>query len=249
MAFIPPRVLNPGGSPQKTTRAAGGVSGSGPTTHSLGIPPAGRVRLAAVGATQFVEAWVDGPVLPTESGYGGWTVVPAEGAKGTLEFSGTEPQRWTLPLKLDGWSAQEDLQEQWDLLLSLAAEQGYDPPPQVRLAGTVPHDLSSRAWVIEKPAPGSERLINEGNQLLRAQITLDLIEAVFARNIASPLKQAQRSAKGSHSSHTIRARSGDTLVSIAARELGNPERWRDLMKLNGGLQPDNVKPGQSIRLP
>lgn len=219
------------------------------TTTSLGQPPAGRVRIAAVGGAQFVEAWVDGPVLPTESGYGGWSVTDVEGGKGTLEFSGTEPERWVLPLKLDGWSSGEDLQAMWDLLLSFAKEQGFDPPPQVRLAGTIPPDLSARAWIIEKPVPGSERLTNEGNQLLRAEVTLNLIEASFSRNIASPLKQAQRAAKGGHSSRTIKARSGDTLVSIAARELGNPERWRDISKLNGGLQPDNVRAGQKIKLP
>jgi LysM repeat protein len=247
MAVTPPKIVRV--TKQKTTRAAGTVSGSGPTTASLGVPQAGRVRIAAVGAARFVEAWVDGPVVPTESGYGGWTVVEAEGAKGTLEFSGTEPQRWTVPLKLDGWSTGENLQDAWDLLLSLASEQGYDPPPQVRLAGTIPPDLSSRAWVIEKPVPGSERLTNQGNELLRAQVTLNLIEASFARNIASPIKQAQRAVKGAHPSRTIRARAGDTLVSIASRELGNPERWRDISKLNGGRQPDNVKAGQKIKLP
>jgi hypothetical protein len=247
MTLIPPRVVSSHAQP--STRAAGTVSSSGSTTNSLGQPPAGRVRIAAVGAAQFVEAWVDGPVLPTESGYGGWSVVPIEGAKGTLEFSGVDPERWTLPLKLDGWSSGEDLQAQWDLLLSLAKEQGYDPPPQVRLAGTIPPDLSARAWVIEKPVPGAERLTNEGNQLLRAEVVLNLIEASFSRNIASPLKQAQHAVKGAHSSRTIRARAGDTLVSIAARELGNPEKWRDISKLNGGLQPDNVKAGQRIHLP
>jgi hypothetical protein len=244
---IPPRVVR--SFPQKPTKAAGTVSSAGPTTVSLGTPQPGRVRIAAVGAAQFVEAWVDGPVLPTESGFGGWEVVPAEGAKGTLEFAGVDPERWTLPLKLDGWSSGEDLQAQWDLLMSLAKEQGYQPPPQVRLAGTIPPDLSARAWVIEKPVPGAERLINEGNQLLRAEVTLNLIEASFPHNVASPLKQAQRSSQGASSSRTIRARNGDTLVSIAARELGNPEKWRDISKLNGGLQPDNVKAGQPIKLP
>jgi hypothetical protein len=219
------------------------------TDNFPGRPPVGRVRLAAVGGRRYVEAWVDGPVLPTDSGYGGWTVVPVEGAKGTLEFAGLEPQRWTLPVKLDGWSAGDDLQDDWDLLMSFADLQGDDPPPQVKLTGTLPPALTSRAWIIEKPAPGSERLTNEHNHLLRAQVTLNLIEASFSRNIASPLKQAQRNGKGGHAARTIRARANDTLVSIASRELRNPERWRDISRLNGGLQPDNVKPGQKIRLP
>jgi hypothetical protein len=243
----PPTVI--GSFPQPTTGGAPDPTAVGSTKPSLGVPPVGRVRIAAVGDGRFVEAWVDGPVLPTESGYGGWNVVPAEGAEGTLEYAGVDPERWTLPLKLDAWSSGEDLQPVWDLLMSFASQQGDDPPPQVRMAGTIPPGLNARAWIIEKPVPGSERLTNQHNQLLRAQVTLNLIKASFARNIASPLKQAQRAAKGAHSSRTIRARAGDTLVSIAARELGNPLKWRDISKLNGGLQPDNVKAGQRIKLP
>lgn len=220
---------------------------AGSTAASLGAPvEAGRVRIGAVGSTGYVECWVDGPVMPGESG--GWQVVNREGAEGTLEYTGSDPPRWTVPVMLDGWVSGDDLSNAWGDLMALLEPDSGQPPPQVRLAGAVPHTVASRAWVIEKQVPGSERLINEGNDLLRAQTTLTIIQALFGKDIASPLKQAVKAAKG-HSSRTIKARSGDTLVSIAARELGDPEKWRELSKLNGGIQPDNIKAGQKVKLP
>jgi nucleoid-associated protein YgaU len=241
---VPPKVI--GSRPQPTTGATRAVPKTGSTTTSLGAPAeAGRARIAAVGSTSFVEFWVDGPILPSESG--GWQVVDREGAEGTLEYAGEDPPRWTVPVMLDGFVAGVDLTDQWNALLALLEPEG-DRPPEVRLAGAVPRAVASRAFVIEKQVPGSERLTNAGNDLLRAQTVVTIIRASFGKDIASPIKQAVKAAKG-HSSRTIRARSGDTLVSIAARELGDPEKWRELSKLNGGLQPDNVKAGQKVKLP
>jgi nucleoid-associated protein YgaU len=41
----------------------------------------------------------------------------------------------------------------------------------------------------------------------------------------------------------------DTLYSIARRELGNPKRWPEIAELNLGLTPENLKAGQTIKLP
>jgi nucleoid-associated protein YgaU len=42
--------------------------------------------------------------------------------------------------------------------------------------------------------------------------------------------------------------SGDTLSAIAARYLGNESRWKELVKLNPGLDPKNLKLGQQVRV-
>jgi nucleoid-associated protein YgaU len=209
---------------------------------------AGRVRMTAKGSTQPIDAWVDGPVLPTDSGYGGWVVIPREGREGTVEYQGVEPKRWVLPIKLDGWADGTNLQADWDAILALAELQGSKPPPRVLFSGTVPPALSKRAWLIEKPDFGTEQLVDSNNRLLRGQITLNLLAPNSATDIASPVRQAI--AKGnSKSVRSIHARRGDTFVSIAARALGDPERWREISSLNGGRQPDNVKAGELIRLP
>lgn len=42
---------------------------------------------------------------------------------------------------------------------------------------------------------------------------------------------------------------GDTLWSIATRELGSGKRWTEISDLNDGLQPKALKTGQTITLP
>jgi len=42
---------------------------------------------------------------------------------------------------------------------------------------------------------------------------------------------------------------GDTLWSIAVRELGNGQRWREISALNPGLNPNKLRVGQTITLP
>ncbi len=42
---------------------------------------------------------------------------------------------------------------------------------------------------------------------------------------------------------------GDTLEGIAARELGNRQRWNEIQALNGGLDPKRLWVGKVLRLP
>ena len=42
---------------------------------------------------------------------------------------------------------------------------------------------------------------------------------------------------------------GDTLESIAYRHLGARKRWKDIVKLNPGLNPKRLMEGQEIYLP
>jgi hypothetical protein len=220
-----------------------------PTGNPLGSPAVGRVRMAPRDGSQPpVEAWVHGQVLPTDSGYAGWVVVPREGQEGTVEYQGVEPKRWVLPLLADGWAEGVNVQADWDAILALAEKRGSKPPPQVWFAGTVPPGLSRRAWLIEKTSIEDEQLVDGSNRLLRGKLTLNLLAPTSTIDVASPIRQALAKGTG-HGVRTIRARAGDTLVSIAARELGDPERWRDISAVNHGLQPDNVKAGQKIRLP
>ena len=42
---------------------------------------------------------------------------------------------------------------------------------------------------------------------------------------------------------------GDLLESIAREHLGSRNRWREIVELNPGLNPRNLKLGHTIRLP
>lgn len=222
---------------------------STPPGSTLRAPGLGRVQLAPKdGSASPVEAWVDGPVLPTGSGYGGWVVQPREGEEGDVEYQGVEPKRWVVPLLVDGWADDKDMQADWDAILALAEPRGTQGSPQVKFAGTIPREVSRRAWLIESPTIGEERFTDGTNRLRRGKVTLNLIAPTATVDVQSPIRQAiaKSHTKGSR---TIHARNGDDLPRIAARELGDPERWREISALNGGIQPDNVKAGQKLRLP
>ena len=47
---------------------------------------------------------------------------------------------------------------------------------------------------------------------------------------------------------TYVVREGDTLADIAQKQLGSSKRWNELVKLNPGIDPKNLKIGKTIRL-
>lgn len=47
--------------------------------------------------------------------------------------------------------------------------------------------------------------------------------------------------------YTIKAK--DTLSAVARRELGDASRWKEIVKLNPGLDPGHLKIGAKIKLP
>lgn len=63
---------------------------------------------------------------------------------------------------------------------------------------------------------------------------------------AAPVNAAPAKPKADVATYTVR--SGDTLADIAQRELGSAKRWTELVKLNPGVDPKNLKIGATIRL-
>jgi hypothetical protein len=151
-------------------------------------------------------------------------------------------------------------------------------PPQLKIdarGGHVPYQ--GRTWVIAEIAWG-DALMNKNGDRVRQQATLSLIEYVEdvhlqERSAASrrqssakrrkkkagaPTKRVtvKRSAKSKKAPTGQSARAstpewgaGEDLASIAARELGDAERWVEIAALNGIRDPRAMTPGQVIRLP
>ena len=59
--------------------------------------------------------------------------------------------------------------------------------------------------------------------------------------------QPEPTARTAGGSYVIR--SGDVLSVVAQRELGSSKRWREILDLNPGLDPDRLQVGQRITLP
>jgi len=71
--------------------------------------------------------------------------------------------------------------------------------------------------------------------------------AVVVPYPAAPVYQAPAPAPTGE--RTYIAQPKDTLWGIATRELGNGRRWHDIADINPGLTPQNLKAGQTIKLP
>jgi nucleoid-associated protein YgaU len=79
-----------------------------------------------------------------------------------------------------------------------------------------------------------------------------------AKTVSAPAASAPKSAApavlpasttpAAKSDATYVVRNGDTLADIAQRQLGSAKRWPELVKLNPGLDPKNLKIGTTIKL-
>jgi len=152
-------------------------------------------------------------------------------------------------------------------------------PPRLRLVargGHVPYQ--GRIWVVDSLTWGDATMNQNGNRT-RQQCSLSLLEHVAGAQVTelSPALQARAKAKlaatqvgasnkrvvANHSA-TVTAQpktraldagssttfgQGEDLLSIAARELGDADRWVEIAQLNGLRDPRAITPGQVIRLP
>jgi hypothetical protein len=219
--------------------------------------PTGICRLIPV-ADGFtaVEAIVDGVCIPTGSGYGGWTVAPRDGQTGVVEYTGTEPVRYTLPLLLDGWIEKVSVQDPFNALLNMAGGTNTPRPTAVYVIGSVPpavdYTVRQRKWLIESITPTAEKTLYApdslgASRLMRQGLTIVLLQPEDPTFTVTPVKKAQSKKAGgtSKAPRYVVARSGDTLLTIAAR---NRKKWHDLAKLNGIRDPASVHRGQRIRI-
>jgi len=153
------------------------------------------------------------------------------------------------------------------------------PPPKITLdvrGDAVPmHGLT---WVISDIQWG-DALMNAQGDRCRQFFTLTLIEYVrdqylTDKSAANRIRatKATSTKKGAKSKRIVAKRSskkkkagrartasrataeddfglGEDLASIAARELGDADRWVEIAELNGLRDPQAISPGQVLRLP
>src|SRR5262249_51210098 len=147
-------------------------------------------------------------------------------------------------------------------------------PPRVQFAapgGAVPHQ--ERVWVVDTLTWG-DAVMNGAGDRVRQQVTLGLLEYIAdvrvgedstagrirrqAARTKTKAGAAQKRVIAGHGRPKVgqtRAAaaaafgSGDDLLSIAARELGDADRWVEIAQLNGIRDPRSIAPGQVLRLP
>jgi hypothetical protein len=208
-----------------------------------------------------------------EAGYGGWAEVTRPRRRPLSVWVGSPGLRMTLPILLDRYDDGVSIERQIAQLERLATPTASDgSPPRLRFVArgaAVPHQGST--WVIDALAWG-DALMNAAGNRTRQQVTISLLEWIADVRVKenSPAKRQRAKGKaaatkaGAAKKRVVATRAkskpktravssefgaGDDLLTIAARELGDADRWVEIAQLNGLRDPRSISPGQVLRLP
>ena len=117
--------------------------------------------------------------ITVDAGYGGWTEVARPRRKSLSVWTGSPSLRMTLSIVIDRYREGDSIEQQIAQLERLGLPSASDgAPPRVRIkaqGGGVPYQ--DRVWVVDTLSYG-DRLVNQGGDRSRQQVTLALLEYV-----------------------------------------------------------------------
>jgi hypothetical protein len=243
---------------------------------TVAAPPAGWVRVSSSDPPVSLTVRLADARPDVTAGYGGWAEVARPRRRPLSVWTGSPGLRMTLPILLDGFHDGRSIERQIAQLERLGLPTAADgAPPRIRLVargGAVPH--TDRVWVVDSLTFGDGAIMNAAGDRTRQPATLSLLEwiADVRVNEKSTTTQTRRQAARAKSKagaarkrvvaghgkpkagHSRAASSssfgaGEDLLTIAARELGDADRWIEIAQLNGLRDPRAIAPGQALRLP
>lgn len=242
---------------------------------TIATPPTGWVRISSSDPPVSITARLADTRPNVDAGYGGWTEVARPRRRPLSIWTGSPGLRLTLPILLDRFADGVSIERQISRIEQLSLPTAADgSPPRLRIVapgGAVPHQ--DRVWVVDSLTWG-DGIMNAAGDRTRQQVTLALLEYIadVRVNERSTTTQTRRQAaraksksgaarkrivaghgkpKAAHarSSSSSAFGAGEDLLSIAARELGDADRWLEIAQLNGLRDPRAIAPGQALRLP
>ena len=223
-----------------------------------------------------VSALLDDTTATITDGYGGWQEVQRARRTAYVDWPGKNALKMQVGIVFDGFQNDTDVSGQVKTLENMALPvDGTLAPPHVTIAGFVPHtDLT---WVISSITWGaSDR--NEKGILIRQKMTIlfwqFVPEDIIVKSLASQSRTKAKSKSTTPSGSAKRnfslstfgyqpdssttatattlyiAKAGDTLNSIAAKQLGDYKRWTEIADLNNLTNPFTpFKGGEKIKVP
>ncbi len=117
------------------------------------------------------------------------------------------------------------------------------PLSEPELPATAPRSRGPAPRLPEETAPAQSSAASAASIL--PSDPAELSEHSSSVRAAAPEK-ARGQPESSERTYTVKR--GDTLSEIAERELGTQSRWRELVALNPGLDPQRLKEGQRLRI-
>lgn len=264
--------------PKGASGDAGVVEFAEPTTLGERYRPSTGSRVAAlapdVGWARLTAEDNPGLTLVCElgdgfpqvvEGYAVWEDVDRPKDISLTDWRGYKPMALELPLLLDDYANGRSVETAVDILEALAGRgkvrpghgrTGYLEPPKVVVDthNVMPYDVIAQPtmrWVITDLDWDEEQTItNDHGNRVRAPVTVSLKQHVDAQRLTNTgfaTRKRLQAKKPSRRRYTTKT--GDTLVSIARRQLGDPGRWLELAKLNHIRDPRAIRPGAVLRLP
>jgi nucleoid-associated protein YgaU len=126
----------------------------------------------------------------------------------------------------------------------------------VHTSGVMPYDAQDYPdlrWVIQTlDFDETETIVNDHGNRVRAPVAVSLLQYVTDDRLQDAAFQARalRARRGGGARRRYTVKEGETLVSIARRELGDGGRWPEIAHLNRDLRdPRSVHAGAVINLP
>jgi hypothetical protein len=210
------------------------------------------------------------------SGYGGWEEVTRPKRTTVTTWAGQPARRLSLSVLFDNFVAGRSVEVDLRVLERLALPRPGGQPPTVKVSapgGIVPPFYEGMTWVVDALSWGDALMNAAGNRVRQAAV-VTLLQYISDDLLAiSPAKKrrakrnrktgkttkkgakSKRKASGAKRNKGHGARSavvtfdGEDLLSVAARELGDANRWHEIAALNGIRDPRAITRAQVIRLP
>jgi hypothetical protein len=224
------------------------------------VPPLGWVRLEAeADAALALLCRLGEGNLDMTQGVGGWDEIDRPGRTPVSRWRHRTALKLDIPLWMHN-DRRESVEPQVATLTGLAGRgprwTEAEPPHLIfDTAGVSPWDAQTypdQRWVIDTLAWGSNVLHNHAGNRYRQDATVTLLQFIDDQVITDKSLARRRQHRGKFATaKTYRVKAGDTLVSIARRELGSVDRWLDLRRLNPGKVSDprrELKPPLTLRL-
>lgn len=219
----------------------------------------------------FIGEFGDAAALPDPESYGGWSVTPIPKRMGLTEWAGRNPMAITVEFLIDRLSEGNTVyvQEMMDTLDKIVATASRDDEPPICIfdsGGLVPHDYTHAQhvrWVVSGLSwdrdlavfsESSRRPLRVGGAFTLLQYNHDTIIDSYEgpadrnRNKNSDNKNKGKAKGRGKGTYTVKR--GDSLTEIAAHELDDSKRWREIADLNNIRNPrKDLKQGMTLKMP
>jgi hypothetical protein len=219
-----------------------------PTDNYAQLPSAAKVGLNSIPPGRSVAIMLDEdhPILEQQGG-GGWITTQRWGRKDITSWSGVGPYKLSFSgMFVARYQGVADVEAFCDELEAMYAPRGdFNAPRHVRVTGASPG--TDKTWVISQLTWKAGLRTADGKRRI-APFDIELLEFVDPDSVIRPTKRA---ADASNRRRLYTVKAGDTLTSIAKRQLGDAGRADDIRRANLPALRDarNLKAKMQILLP